>query len=63
MFIKFVVQINERTKIDISLGTFETAEHKLMHNVRKQIQQTMKTGGKLPSGDQNKDRGHSPTGS
>ncbi len=30
LFIKFMVQINERTKIDISLNTFETFEHKVM---------------------------------
>jgi len=28
LFIKFMVQINERTKIDISLNTFETEQHK-----------------------------------
>lgn len=30
LFIKFMVQINERTKIDISLNTFETMEHKII---------------------------------
>lgn len=30
LFVKFMVQINERTKIDISLNAFETMEHKMI---------------------------------
>jgi hypothetical protein len=30
LFVKFMVQINERTKIDISLNTFKTMEHKML---------------------------------
>ena len=30
LFVKFMVSINERTKIDISLNTFQTQEHKIL---------------------------------
>lgn len=50
IFIKFMVQINERTKIDISLNTFETQEHKIMQATRKKIQGMMAGGLKSSGG-------------
>jgi hypothetical protein len=34
LFVKFMVQINERTKIDISLNTFQTKEHMMMGKIK-----------------------------
>ena len=52
-----MVSINEKTKIDISLNTFETEEHKVMHSASRQIAQMVKSGGRLSTNEKRVTKG------